>query len=544
MPPGQAGNGQPARMRGDPCCGWNCFGKPGEPFTPHYYVVHGKAGTPSAGGIDLGRTRERLPDSELAAARLIKQMHADAVKPLLHGEQTGRWRQWDGTRYAPLPVTAGADLAQMLAGEYKILLREIRQAVNLEVSARNPDAGADEIEEKAEAEMKAKWGKHRGYRGTLWSERGQAALIRQLGRTCGEDESLLDVGTGEIVVDGGRVSHAQILRDGVVRPLEHDPRRLVTRRMGAGVDYVPGAACPVFDEFLATSVADEAQRDWLCWRAISALFGLMPRKGFVNPIGERDSGKTTFELLMHALGGDYVITVPVRTFLAKPASDQNFLAAGLRGARMVLAAEPRPGGRYDDGYMKDITGRAPQRTADKNEKHVGWVPQCTPFILSNAPIRFATSDEAMMERQEVVRFARGYASMDGGLLDRMRGELPGILNRLLRMVIREARWGPPRLPASMVAERERLASETEDALRFIAGLLEEGRLAEAAGLPFSHYAQVDPLYRAYWDWAQHEERVRQPVGRTTFRDVVGRRYPVVRSDGKRFRGLVVRGQIV
>jgi hypothetical protein len=555
MPPGQAGNGQPARMRGEPCCGWNCFGKPGEPFTPHYYVVHGKAGSASAGDIDLAATHERLPSSELAAARLIKRMHADADKPLLHGEQTRRWRQWDGARYAPQNATFGTDLAERFAGEYKILLREIRQSVNLTVRVANPDATADEIEEKAEAEMKAKWGKHLGYRGTLWSERGQAALIRQLGRTCGVDDSLLDADTGEIVVDGGRISVAQILgsyqpaapgRPEVppyVKTLDHDPERLVTLRTGAGVDYVPGAACPAFDQFLATSVPDPQQRWWLCWRAISALFGRNPRKGFVNDIGEPDSGKSTFTTVMGLLGGGYARSVEAKTFMVKHASDSGFLADELRGARLVSTHEPEPGARFAVGYMKAVTGRDRQRTRGPYGRgFIEWTPQCTVFIGTNRPVAFDTSDEAVLSRQEPVRFARGYQVMDEHLAQRLSAELPGILNRLLECLLWEARWGLPPLPPSMIAERERLATETEPALRFVEELIGQGRLAEAdpRQVSASHCVQLAWLYQAFEQWC-HDEGIR-PVKRSVFKAVVGRRYPARMSNGCRFHGLMVLGQ--
>jgi P4 family phage/plasmid primase-like protien len=502
-------NGLPSGPYGM-CCG--IVSGPGKPFTPHYFVTHGKTGS-----IDLAATFSNLSASDLHMAIMRGQMCKEAGQPVLYGLQSKTWHMWDGTAYASTDALFATRMAEWLAGTYRSLMTEVRQAANLKAGT-----DADALKKKL-----APWGKHFAYLDKIWSEHGQAALIRQADRTCGVDEGKLDTATGEIVIDNGRISYAAILRDRRAELLPHDPGRLVTKRAGKGVRYDPSAQCPVFDQFITTSVADPAQRDWLLWRTVSALFGRMPRKGFVNLIGEHDSGKSTYAEIMHRLGGHYVITVPVKTFLARHAGDAGFLEAELRGARMVCAQEPKPGGRYDDGYMKAITGREHQRTAGKWEKPIEWYPQCTPFIGSNGPIRFASSDEAMMNRQEAVRFARGYAEPDPDLMAKLTAELPGILNRLLACALREAEYGPPPLPASMVAERERMADETKDALRFVAEWIEDGRLADVppASVPVSRCVPVDWLYQHYQTWCEAVEGIKQPLGRKTFSDIVGRRYP-------------------
>lgn len=498
-------------------------GSSGRPGSSHYFAVHDRDGA-----LDSHGTRILLPASDLMMAKAMQVMLRDAGRPVLHGAQSGRWHQWDGTHYAPQEELFGHRIADWAAIALRDVLHDVSEL------ARAASAG----DEKRRAELLDPWKPHHGYLGRLWGAGGQAALVSQLAVVCGVDDSALDADPGEIVVDNGVISYDQILRDGYVRLLPHDPARLITRRMGRGVVWDPSATCPVFDRFLETSVADAAQRDWLLWRTVSALFGRMPRKGFVNPIGEGDSGKSTFVEIMHRLGGGYVTTVPVETFLAHRGGDSGFRQAELRGARMVCATEPRPGGRYDDGFMKTITGRDRQRTAGKYEKPVQWTPQLTPFIGSNSPISFATSDAAFMSRQEVIRFARGYEHRDEELLGKMAGELPGILTRLLAYAVREACWGLPPLPASMAAERELLAVETEPALAFIAEWMDRGWLIEQGGLPVYRYAQVGQLYQAFRDWCEREEGVRDVPGRKTFSAIIGRKWPTVRSNGLRFSGLV------
>jgi P4 family phage/plasmid primase-like protien len=537
---GQAGpgsNGQRPPGKQEKCpCGPEFAGRRGMTRTPHYFAVHTKDGLM----LDPAESFDLVPNSDLQAAVKIIGLHIDGGHPILFAQQTQRWLFWEGGVYAPMPVHFGTHLAQDLAVWLKSLLWEMEKAVNTAVAKNNPGLAGDALTD-AQKKAWALWKDHRAFCKHLWSERGQAAMIKQLERTCGIDDGMLDVGTGEIIIDGGRISAEQILRDGAVELLPHDPAIPVTKRMGAGVHYDPAAACPVFDEFLRTSVADEGQRDWLLWRTISALFGLMPRKGFVNPIGERDSGKSTFTAIITRLGGGYAKAVEPKTFLAKHASDSGFLADELRGARFVSTHEPQPGARFDTGYVKTITGRDRQRTAGKYAKPVEWTPQCTPFIGTNRPILFDTSDEAMISRQEAIRFARGYEVKDEALERRMAAELPGILNRLLSYLVREAQWGKPEPPPSMLAERERLASETEPSLQFVDEALEARWLGTCdLDVAASNCVQVTWLYREFERWCFHEG-IKQPPGRKTFSAVVGRRYPAEKSNGYRFRGLIWAG---
>ncbi len=537
-----AGDGEPeaATEQDAPVSYGTCCGvrdARGRPYTPHFFVWHDKFGS-----IDLGHTLTTLPISELASAGLLSSMAREAGSPMLCGQKTGRWLAWDGTVYAPQRSTWAADMAQWFAGAYVDALRDIETASNRAASDDVPLTEAEEevFQDQLKKE-RAVWVRHFSHRDRLWSEAGQAALIRQAARTCAVDEDILDAATGVIVVGNGRITVAQILRDGRVELAPHDSRVPVTKRTGRAVWYDPAATCPAFDHFLETSVADPEQRWWLLWRTASALFGQMPRKGFLNLIGERDSGKSTYLRLMAALAGGYGRTVPIKTFLAKRDGGTGFLEADLRGARFVYAQEPPPGARFDEGSVKTLTGRDPQRTAGKYEKPIDWFPQFTAFLGSNGPIRLTTSDDALMNRQEVIRFARGYDVPDHYLDDRLMAELPGILNRLLATLVQVAYWGlPPDVPASMAAERERLATETDSALSFVQEWIEQGQLAEVdtEEVAISRCVQVTELFRHYQAWCADTEGVQDRAGRKAFSATVARRYPAKKSNGYRFAGLV------
>lgn len=504
----------------------------GLPYTPCWFIIHEDDGSPDTFATwRLGG----LPKSDVECAALVFGMMSTAGARLRYGEQTGRWYMWDGSgRYAPQPPTFPIEMTLWTASALRTAIDTVWTAIREQSTMIAAAQRAAWLKQAQDG-----WKPHRAFTARLWTDAGQKALRNVLADRCVTDADAMDAATGRIIVDNGVIDYAQVARDGYVRLLPHDPDDLVTRRCGPGVRWEPDARCPAFERFMRESVPDDEQREWLLWRACNALFGRMPRKGFVNAIGERDSGKSTFTDTMARLAGDYARTVPVETFLAKHASDSGFRQHDLMGARFVYTHEPNPGALYDVSFMKHLTGRDRMRTAGKWEKPVSWTPQCTPFIGSNGPIRFSTSDDAMMHRQEAILFARGYAVQDDHLAERLAAELPGILRLLVSHAEREHREGVPQLPFSIVQLREQMAVATEDALEFIAEWVAGGRLFEAHGdFPAYRCAQVGPLYRWYKDWC--EEAGVRAVGRKTFSAVVGRKYPTSESGGKyRFTGLVL-----
>lgn len=511
-----------------PCCPGHEGGR-GWPYTPHWFCWHD-----ADAGIDTHATHERdgIPRTDLGCVSSVIAMFESTGRPLMYGKETDRWYLWDGSgRYSSRDSVFGIKLAENVALLLYTALSDAWSVVEHEI-AMLPAAERDRAM-KIAAEN---WKPVKSYVSRIWNNTGQRGLRSQLMDSMAVDESRLDTGTGQIIVDNGVISYDQIARTGLVPVAPHDYRMLVTRRTGDGLRWEPDARCPAFEMFMRQSVPDADQRFWLLWRTVNALFGRQPRKGFVNLIGIKDSGKSTYTDLIAYLGGDYARTVPIETFLTKHAGDSGFRQAELRGGRFVYAQEPAPGGRYDVGLMKTLTGNDRQRTAGKWEKPVEWQPQLTAFIGSNGPVRFGTDDTAMVDRLEAVLFRPGYTEMDTGLLTRLKAERNGILRMLIDTVRWEHEHGVPKLPGSIVELREAMATDTEDALEFVAEMISDGRLRADPAVPAYKCTTVQQLYEQYKVWSA--EAGNRPVGRKTFSKVIGRRYSTKPTDGRiRFTGL-------
>lgn len=519
----------------------------GQPFTPWYFAI----GDSQTGLLDLSLTAGLLPDSDLALATAMIQMCAAAGCAITYSVQAKCWRRWDGSVHEAQKVSFGSSMADWAARAVQTVLsaaldqiadeadRRAVLAAN-EVSPDRAGAGADRVREAEGKNLRKPWAKVIRYAERIWNNAGHAGLIRQLELASAADENDFDRHPGIIVLDDGYLDIREVTVSGRVVLYRNDPSMLLTKRMARGVRWDPGAACPVFWHFLETSVPDDSQRWWLLWRTVMAMAGLQPRKGYVNTIGESNSGKTTFQAAMKALGGGYVKSVPIETFL-RSSSDSGFKQAALRSTRMVITAEPAPGKRFDEGVMKLITGRDPVTTSAKYEKEVEWLPQLTIFFGSNDPIGFNTADEASFGRSEPVRFTAGYERMDENLLEKLSGEHSGMLALLVRHALDQHKYrhhGVPDISLSMRALREDIADEMDSPLEFTTEMINEGRLAERPDAFMSACVQTGVLYREYRQWCE-QAGVRMPLGRKAFSQVVGRRYPVTKSSGRHFSGLVL-----
>ena len=339
------------------------------------------------------------------------------------------------------------------------------------------------------------------------------------------------------VVQNGVIDAAALLAgEWPPKVLPHSPSRFVSRMAGAAFD--PDATCPLFEKFLAQMVADEEQRKWLLQRTGCALLGHQARKGFVNLIGETDSGKSVYNETMSTVGGDYAKAVKVDLFLQKHESNR-FADHTLMGARYVFCGEPDPRKQLDEGFIKLATGRDSQETEAKFEAPVQWKPMFTPFITSNHALKFETSDVALFNRYEPIVCRIGYkpGEKDDLIEQKLAAERDGILALLLRSASGLENGMPP-MPQSMRAEQERVAEKVDRALAYLGEQMAEGLLWEDTCASPGACVSVGDLYSRFMGWMAMESPSARIPGKKEFSERIGRRYPVVRSNGSRFEGLV------
>ena len=140
---------------------------------------------------------------------------------------------------------------------------------------------------------------------------------------------------------------------------EHRREDLITHQ--ATVDFVPGATCPGYDDFLARVQPDAAMRRFLHQWAGLKLTAKTGLRTFVWHYGPKgNNGKSTWAMALQAVLGDYARQISVETILnhgaGKSGSAPTPDLAELVGVRAVFCSEPREGAEVSDELIKDLTG--------------------------------------------------------------------------------------------------------------------------------------------------------------------------------------------
>lgn len=151
--------------------------------------------------------------------------------------------------------------------------------------------------------------------------------------------------------DGRKVAEQELL--------PHARDQLLTKIMPVEVDE--DAECPAFDAFFERIQPDAEMRQFLLrWFALS-MTGLTEQKlAFLYGMGA--NGKSVLVDLMARIMGDYAAVAKIESLTGtnrRGGGDATPDLVPLIGARMVRAAEPDEGMRWQEGLIKDLTGGEP-----------------------------------------------------------------------------------------------------------------------------------------------------------------------------------------
>lgn len=304
-----------------------------------------------------------IPESECAVsltedniARVFAQRFREQ---LLFDHTSGRWLQWDGTRWKPE--------ATRLAYHYT---RELTRGLN--------------------AEGKAKWAKAAVYAAVETIARTDRAFACTLDQF---DRDRWALGTPAGIVN---------LRTGQTRP--PDPGALITRLAGAA----PARGEPTrWLRFLDESTGGDAEAiKFLRLWAGYALTGVTTEQVLVFIYGPGLNGKGVFINVLSRVLGDYAQAADMRTFTASRHERHPTDLAALRGARLVTASETEQSAEWAESRIKQLTGGDVVRARFMRQDEFEYRPQFKLAIIGNHRPRLRDVGEAMRRRLRIVPFNR------------------------------------------------------------------------------------------------------------------------------------------
>ncbi|HEX7044488.1 MAG TPA: phage/plasmid primase, P4 family [Burkholderiales bacterium] len=316
----------------------------------------------------------------------------------------------------------------------------------------------------------------------------------------------------------------------------HAPRRedLITRQ--APVHFDPKAKCPRWLAFLERILAGDRELIGFLQRAAgSTLSGETMDKALFFMYGAGgNNGKSTFIETVGALCGDYAHKTRAEVFMAHKRDGESASPARmkLRGARLVFASELSDQQRFDDAFIKDVTGGIDRLSArDLHKPVIEFKPQFKLWLYGNHKPQMRGDDAALWSRVHVIPFEVSIpkAEQERRLPDQLAAERSGILNWLLAGCLAWQRDGlrpPPRVMAA--------TAEYRDEMDVVGQFLEEH--CKSTKNP-KEYAKLSVLYDRYQHWCRHagvgaikksklvnrlrDRGHRTDIGRSNVRVVVG-----------------------
>jgi len=299
------------------------------------------------------------------------------------------------------------------------------------------------------------------------------------------------------------------LRTGVLRP--HERADLITKI--SDVAYDDEAPCPTFVRFLDRVMGSNG--DLVAFLRRAAGYSLTGHTAervvfFLSGIG-RNGKSTLLEALRHVLG-DYGMTAPVTTLMAKEKGAATNDVARLQGARFVSASEAEDGHRLATAVVKAMTGNDTIAARFLYGEFFEFRPEFKIWFATNHKPQVSATDQAIWDRLRLIPFDVRIpeSEVDPDLPAKLRTEAAGILAWAVRGCVEWQTCGlgtPPEVQQATDAYR----GEMDTIGEFLSERCVQGDEVKV---------KVADLYAVYADWCrQNAEAPLPPKG---FKDAMKR----------------------
>ena len=200
------------------------------------------------------------------------------------------------------------------------------------------------------------------------------------------------------------------------------------------VSCSPGAECPTWKSFLTRVMAGNQNLINFLQRVVGySLTGSTKEQCFFFLWGTGANGKSTFLEIIRELMGDYAQQTDFSTFLKKQDAVRNDVAR-LQGARYVSGVEAGAGQQLQETLIKRLTGQDKITARYLYQEFFEYDPTFKIFLGANHRPVIKGTDHAIWRRIHLIPFTVTIPpeEQDGNLREKLRQELPGILNWALQ----------------------------------------------------------------------------------------------------------------
>lgn len=229
------------------------------------------------------------------------------------------------------------------------------------------------------------------------------------------DPMLLNVKNGTIDLKSGALC-------------DHKPGDFITKM--AGCDYVNDSLCPTWERFLQRVMGGDEELIRYVQAAVGySLTGLATEQVFFVLYGTGANGKSTFEVVISEMLGDYAQAAPPGLLMAKKHEGHPTELAALCGARFVTATEVNASAQWDEEKVKMLTGGDTIKARRMHEDFWEFRPTHKLWISTNHQPETRDNSIGFWRRVRMIPFTERIPveEQDPHLLKKLRQELPGVL---------------------------------------------------------------------------------------------------------------------
>lgn len=308
----------------------------------------------------------------------------------------------------------------------------------------------------------------------------------------------------------------------------HDPADLQTKL--APVVFNPAAQCPIWLSVLNRIMGGRQELVGYLQRASGlSLTGNVSEHVLFLCYGTGANGKSLFlNTLAAMMGPDYAMKAPADLLLAKHGESHPTEMASLFGMRMVSCIESDDGRRFAEARVKELTGGDPVTARRMREDFWTFNPTHKLWMAANHKPIVKGNDHGIWRRMRLIPFTVTIpdAEQDKALPEKLRAELPGILNWAIQGCLEWQRGGLQD-PDCVLAATAEYRGEQDVIGQFLQDKCQQGEALEAT---------ASKLYLTYKGWA--EQQGEKPISQRRFGTIMTERgFERFRNNGIWYRGL-------
>lgn len=273
------------------------------------------------------------------------------------------------------------------------------------------------------------------------------------------------------------------------------------------VKYDASATCPTWLSFLSRVMdGDQSLIDFLQRAVGYSLTGITREQCIFILYGSGANGKSTFLETVYALLGDYATKMRASSLMAKKNDAVPTDLARLKGSRFVSASEADDRQHLAEALVKEMTGQETLTARFLYRDEFSFMPEFKIFLSTNHKPVIRSTDYAMWRRIRMMPWLVTIPEdeQDKHLQDKLRGELPGILNWAILGCLE---WQLAGLapPTAVLSATQAYREEMDALAAFFSDRCEFGP---------SHTAAGPQLYDSYRLWC--ESNGEAPVAAQSF----------------------------